>query len=61
MVAIKNILLFVAAASALSLDKRTAAQIKSDVTALDTKIKALTSAANSYNGTCLWSELLSTS
>ncbi|KAG4442212.1 hypothetical protein IFR05_002322 [Cadophora sp. M221] len=50
MVAIKNILLFVAAASALVLDKRTAATILTDVSTINTNVKVLTSAANAYTG-----------
>ncbi|KAH7305664.1 hydrophobic surface binding protein A-domain-containing protein [Rhexocercosporidium sp. MPI-PUGE-AT-0058] len=52
MVAIKNVLLFVAAASALTipLGKRTAATIISDVSTINTNVQALTSAANAYTG-----------
>ncbi|KAH7377583.1 hydrophobic surface binding protein A-domain-containing protein [Cadophora sp. MPI-SDFR-AT-0126] len=52
MVAIKNILLFVATASALTtpLTKRTAAQILTDISTIDTNVKSLTSSANAYNG-----------
>lgn len=50
MVAIKNILLFITAASALTVGKRDAATILSDISTIDTNVKALTKAFNNYNG-----------
>ena len=52
MVAIKNILLFIATASALitPLSKRDAATILTDISTIDTNVKSLTSSADAYNG-----------
>jgi len=50
-VAIKNILLFVTAATALpAISKRTASTVLSDISTIDSDVKALTSATNSYDG-----------
>ncbi|TVY68748.1 hypothetical protein LSUE1_G006382 [Lachnellula suecica] len=50
MVAVQNILLFVATASALAIGKRDASTILSDISTIDSDVKALTSALNSYSG-----------
>ncbi|KAH7356704.1 hydrophobic surface binding protein A-domain-containing protein [Rhexocercosporidium sp. MPI-PUGE-AT-0058] len=50
MVAIKNILFFATAITALTLGKRDTATILSDIAAIDSKVQALTTAANNYNG-----------
>ncbi|KAH7356705.1 hydrophobic surface binding protein A-domain-containing protein [Rhexocercosporidium sp. MPI-PUGE-AT-0058] len=50
MVAIKNILFFITAASALTVGKRDAATILSDISTIDSNVKALTATFNNYNG-----------
>lgn len=50
MVAIKNILFFITAASALTLRRRDAATITTDVNTLDSKVQALTTAVTNFNG-----------
>ncbi|KAF8862307.1 hydrophobic surface binding protein-like protein A [Acephala macrosclerotiorum] len=50
MVAFKNLLFFITSASALTIGKRDAATILSDISTIDTNVNALTTAANNYNG-----------
>ncbi|KAL2073192.1 hypothetical protein VTL71DRAFT_10516 [Oculimacula yallundae] len=50
MVAIKNILFFITAASALTVGKRDTQTILSDISTIDSNVKALTAAFNKYNG-----------
>ncbi|KUJ12066.1 uncharacterized protein LY89DRAFT_220767 [Mollisia scopiformis] len=50
MVIIKNVLLLVTAATALTLGKRDVNTILSDISTIDSNVKALTTAANNYNG-----------
>ncbi|APA10830.1 hypothetical protein SS1G_03523 [Sclerotinia sclerotiorum 1980 UF-70] len=50
MVAIKNIILFISAVSAAAISRRTPATILSDITTIDTNVKALTTAVDNYNG-----------
>ena len=50
MIAIKNILLFVSAATALIPGKGDTSTILSDISTINSNVKALTSAVNSYNG-----------
>ncbi|KAH9223535.1 hydrophobic surface binding protein-like protein A [Leptodontidium sp. 2 PMI_412] len=50
MVAIKNILFFITAASALTVGKRDAATILNDISTIDSNVKALTATFNNYNG-----------
>lgn len=49
MVAIKNVILFISAVSAAAI-KRTPATILTDIAAIDTNVKALTTAVDNYNG-----------
>ncbi|EPE36860.1 hypothetical protein GLAREA_09023 [Glarea lozoyensis ATCC 20868] len=50
MVAIKNILFFITAASALSIGRRDTSTVLSDISTIDSDVKSLTSAVNNYNG-----------
>lgn len=50
MVAIKNVLFFVTAVIALTVGKRDTATIISDISTIDSDVKALTTAFNNYNG-----------
>jgi hypothetical protein len=50
MVAIKNILLFITAASALAIVKRDAATILTDISTISTNVAALTKAVTNYQG-----------
>jgi hypothetical protein len=50
MVAIKNVLLFIASASALAIVKRDTATILTDIATIDSNVNALTTAVNNYNG-----------
>ncbi|KAG4437625.1 hypothetical protein IFR05_006886 [Cadophora sp. M221] len=50
MVAIKNLLFFATAISALTIGKRDTATILNDIAAIDTNVQAVTTAANNYNG-----------
>jgi hypothetical protein len=49
MVTIKNILLFITAASALTIGGGDTSTILNDISTFDSEIKSLTSAVNSYN------------
>lgn len=50
MVALRNIILFISAVTAVAISKRTATTILGDIVAIDTNLKALTIAVNNYNG-----------
>ena len=50
MVAIKNVLLFVTAATALTIGRQTAATIEKDISNIYSDVKTLTTATNNYNG-----------
>lgn len=50
MVAVKNILLFVLATTTLTIPKRDASTILSDVSTIKSHVKSLTSAVNGYSG-----------
>ncbi|CZT06315.1 hypothetical protein WAI453_006268 [Rhynchosporium graminicola] len=50
MVAFRNIILFITAASALTVGKRDTQTILSDISSIDTNVKALTATFNRYNG-----------
>ncbi|KAF5877709.1 putative hydrophobic surface binding protein a protein [Botrytis fragariae] len=50
MVAIKNIFCFITAVTAATIYQRTPATILTDITTIDTNVKALTTAVDNYNG-----------
>jgi hypothetical protein len=50
MVAIKNIILFISAASALAVGRRDTSTILRDISSIDSDVKSLNSAVNNYNG-----------
>lgn len=50
MVAIKNIFCFITAVTAATIYQRTPATLLTDITTIDTNVKALTTAVDNYNG-----------